>query len=278
MKLFESFLESDLPSFEPDGKVGLLATVNDEGLPHISLITAMRAPDLSSLVFGQFCEGLGKDYAERNKKTGFLIMSLDKILWRGRARWRAKSRSGAEHEIFNTKPMWRYNAYFGIHTVHYLDLEGTTRAEKLPMGKIAGGVVKAALTKGRHRSDSPGEVLNSWTRAFISKTGNLKFFAYVEDDGFPVIIPCLSAVTVDAASVLIPGSEYRSEIAAVPDGAAVSLFTMSLDMEDVLVRGTFSRSGRGGVITVDWVYNSMPPVAKQIYPPAPSNSKVGEFV
>ena len=240
----------------------------------------MRAPDTYHLVFGQFCEGRGKEYAERNRRTGFLLMTLDKKLWRGKADWTSKASTGPEHEIFNSKPMWRYNSYFGIHTVHYLDLLGTTRAEKLPMTAIASGILKSALTRGRFRAASPAPAMNEWTRSFITKSGHLKFLAYIGTDGYPVIIPCLSAAAVDSASVLVPGSEYKREIAAVPDGASMCLFTMSLDMEDVLVRGTFRRNGRsgpGGILQVDWVYNPMPPVAKRIYPPQPANSKVINF-
>lgn len=277
MELHDSFLPEDLPHFEPDGKVGLLATVTGENLPHLTLITAMRAPDTQHLVFGQFCEGLGKKYAEENKKTGFLLMSLDKVLWRGKALWTGKTITGEENELFNQKPMWRYNSYFGIHTVHYLDLIGTTRAQKLPMGKIVAGVVKASLLKSRHRSQDSMSVMNRWTVDFISKTGNLKFLSFISSDGFPVVVPCLSAAAADSSSVYIPGTEYRRDTESIPDGTAVCLFTMSLDMEDVVVRGILRRSGSGGVLDVDWVYNSMPPVAKQIYPPEPTNKKVTVF-
>ena len=282
MRYYDTFLEEDLPFFEPDGKVGLLATVTDEGFPHMTLITAMRAPDTSHLVFGQFCEGLGKEYAERNRRVGFLIMTLDKVLWRGKAEWTGKASTGREHEIFNSKPMWRYNSYFGIHTVHYLDLKGTTRAEKLPLGAIFRGVVKGAFTGRRLRGTEPVPAMNEWTLRFISPPGNPKFLSYVGKDGYPVIIPCLSAAAVDSCTVIIPGTEYGKETAEIPDGTPVCLFTMSLDMEDVLVRGTFRRAagGRGsagGVLRVDWVYNSMPPLAKRIYPPEPANNKVTGF-
>ena len=309
MKLYDTFLPEDLPFFEPDGKVGLLATVSDEGLPHMTLITAMRAPDTSRLVFGQFCEGLGKEYAERNRRTGFLIMTLDKVLWRGKGDWTAKAGTGPAHEVFNAKPMWRYNSYFGIHTVHYLDVKGTTRREKLPVGAIIAGVVKAALPGGKLRRRPDGTVpepaMNDWTLRFISRTGNLKFLSYIGGDGYPVIIPCLSATAADPGTILIPGSEYKKEVATVPEGSPMCLFTMSLDMETVLVRGKFRRpgarpvlgragkpagrtgagnnpgrrgnSGAAGRLEVNWVYNSMPPVAKRIFPPDPANAKVTVF-
>jgi hypothetical protein len=47
---------------------------------------------------------------------------------------------------------------------------------------------------------------------------------------------------------------------------------MALTMEDVLLRGKHLGIHRmagvkAGVVKVDWVYNPMPPVAGQIYPP-----------
>jgi hypothetical protein len=52
----------------------------------------------------------------------------------------------------------------------------------------------------------------------------------------------------------------------------LAVFSMALTMEDVLLRGTYlgiRRVGgvRAGVVEVDWVYNPMPPVPGQVYPP-----------
>jgi len=46
---------------------------------------------------------------------------------------------------------------------------------------------------------------------------------------------------------------------------------MALSMEDVLVRGTYQgikrvAGIRCGLVQLDWVYNSMPPTPRQIYP------------
>ena len=76
-------------------------------------------------------------------------------------------------------------------------------------------------------------------------------------------------------------SAYRDELRAIPENTTVAVFGMSLDMEDVLMRGTFQgirRVGgfRCGVVSVNWVYNSMPPVPQQIYP-APDLEPVVSF-
>jgi len=281
MMMKDHFDESDLPNFEPDGKVGLVATINPEGLPHITLITAMQALDTRHLVFGQFCEGRGKRNAEERRRLGFLFLSLDKRVWRGTATWTGKSDSGPEHAMMNRKPMWRYNSYFGIHTVHYLDLVSTTDAEKIKMGSVLAGVVKAAVLgwtpgSGNRRETHP-DAMNAWTQGFISRTGNLKFAAFIGPDGYPRIVPQLAAVATGGGRIYLPGAEYGEELADIQEGASVALFTMALSMEDVLVRGCFSHSGRGGFIDVDWVYNSMPPVAERIYPPLHLSEKVLAF-
>ena len=61
---------------------------------------------------------------------------------------------------------------------------------------------------------------------------------------------------------------------ALQDGQEIAAFALSTNLENVLVRGEFSgfrkRTGlRTGIIDINWVYNSMPPNAGQIYPDIP---------
>jgi hypothetical protein len=271
------FEPQDLPLFEPDGKVGLLATKDPEGLPHISLITAMQGCGTDRLIFGQFCEGRSKDYLEERPESGFLIMTLDRKLWMGKALWKKKEKSGPEHQAMNRKPMWRYNAYFSIHTVHYLDLVAVSPRQNLPVGKVARGIIDGMIRRPFSAPWRGQEVMNRWTEKFIAKAGNLKFLAWIDSDGFPRIAPQLGALSLNSARILVPGIEYSREIAEIPEGATVALFAMALTMEDVLVRGLWRKKGRGGSLEVNWVYNSMPPVAEQIYPPKMLNRKVTVF-
>jgi hypothetical protein len=76
---------------------------------------------------------------------------------------------------------------------------------------------------------------------------------------------------LDNEHVVFAVSAYRDELEAIPAGATVAVFGMTLDMEDVLLRGAFQGikrvSGvRRGTVRVNWVYNSMPPKPQQIYP------------
>jgi len=278
MELHDKFLDEDLPYFMPDGKVGILATLDGEGLPHMTLITAMQALDCDHLIFGQFCEGSGKENARARGKTGFLFMTLDKQLWRGKATWIEARKTGPEIEMFNQKPMWRYNSYFGIHTVHYLDLVGTTRKQQLPMGKIVSGVVASNLisSKTNPTTSHTVEVMNSWTRMMVSKAGVLKFLAYIDHDGYPLIVPTFSCRAVATDTVVFPRAEFADELGLIPAGP-VALFAMALTMETVMVKGTYTPAPRASIIKagslhVHQVYNPMPPVPGLIYPTQPLES------
>jgi hypothetical protein len=253
-------------------KIGLLATVTPEGLPHVTLISSLMACGPQQMAFGQFTEGFSKQHILQNPKTGFLIMSLDKNLWRGQATFTHSVKEGKEYEYYNNVPMFRYNAYFGVHTVYYLDLVSQTGKSPLPMNRIIFSAVQTMLARTLGQKPGKKDVLNSWTRAFLDKLDNLKFLAYVGADGYPVMIPAIQAQSLDRQHVLFSTSVYSDELAAIPAGVDLAVFSMALTMEDVLMRGKYlgiRRVGgvKAGVVDVDWVYNPMPPVPGQVYPP-----------
>lgn len=268
----QHFGPEDIKAFEPENKIGLLATQNEQGLPHLTLITTMQANGPAELVWGQFTEGVSKKNVLSNPKTGFLIMTLDKNLWRGKAIWQQSKTEGEEYIRFNKLPMWRYNSYFGLHTIHYMNLVETTEKESLP---VAGIVLSALLTKVSKRyakTKKEGRIFNVWTEAFFNKLDTLKFLAYVSDDSFPVIIPLLQCQASDSHRLVFHPGVYASELKSINKGTDVAVFGLSLAMEDVLVLGKFKGFERQmavklGIIEVNWVYNSMPPIPGQIYPP-----------
>lgn len=268
---YTAFSKDDIESFAVPMKIGILATINEAGLPHLTLISTLQASSSNQVIWGQFTEGLSKTYVRNNPKIGFLIMTLDKNLWRGRARWTHVESSGKEFDMYNNVPMFRYNAYFGVHTVYYADLVAHYGREALPMRDVMTAAVKTAIAKTLSRGKEDVEVLNPWTRQLLDKMSNLKFLAYVDSDGYPEIIPLIQAQSLDSQHVIFATSAYRQGLEAIREGTTVAVFGMSLDMEDVLLRGLFQgiqRRGsiRCGTVRVDWVYNSMPPVPGQIYP------------
>jgi hypothetical protein len=272
LALHTIFTDADIRDTRPAVKIGLLATVSPQGLPHVTLISSLMACSPTRLSFGQFVEGRSKQHLRERPQAGFLIMSPARNVWRGTALFRETAKAGPEFDHYNDVPMFRYNAYLGIHTVYYLDLVAHSGPRPLPTGRVVFAALQSMLARTVGDLPDRPPALNPWTRALLDKLDNLKFLAYVRADGHPVLIPALQAQSLDAAHVVFSLSVYRDELEAIPVGTCLAVFGMTLAMEDVLVRGVYRgvrRVGgvRVGVLEVDWVYNSMPPVPGQVYPP-----------
>ena len=265
------FSEQDIQDLMPAMKVGVLATINPQGLPHLTLITTLMASSPTRVVWGQFMEGCSKEHVKSNPKIGFFIMSLGKDYWRGKADYDHPAKDGKDYDFYNNTPLFRYNAYFGVHTVHYMDLVSQSGKHPLPMNKIIFAAVQTMIGRTLAGKRSTKEVMNPWTKAFFTKLDNLKYLGYIGVDGYPAIIPLIQAQAQDAEHLAFSLGAFGDEIAAIPTGTDVALFGMALSMEDVLVRGKFlglERLGgfKCGIAKTDWVYNSMPPKPMQIYP------------
>ena len=275
-----AFTEADSRSFEPTGKVALVGTVNDQGQIHISLLSALQANSPNTMVLGQFSEGESKRHMQRNNRVGFLIMTLDKRFWTGRIQWTGLKKEGPEYEMFNKKPMFRYNTYFGINTVHYFNLLEYSGPEKLPMAKIVAGALLTKMTKNHARKAEGPEALTAFSRKLFNTLGSLSFGGYLDAEGYPVIFPLIQCQAADKGRLAFSINPFKDKILSLPEGSTLAVFGMNLSMENVLVRGRFGgvQNFGGiklGVLDIDWVYNSMPPLHGQIYPEKPVNPVTG---
>jgi len=271
MKGKSEFEPADMDAFEPTTKIGLLATLNGQGLPHVTLITALQALTPRKLVWGQFTQGLSKQHVLDDPRVGFLIMTMDRRLWRGKARYDHARREGPEYDMFNRKPMFRYNSYFGIHRVHYMDLVETGGCESLPLGRVVGSSLVTALMRRAAATGKGQPILTPWGTRLINRVDALKFLACRGADGFPTIIPLLQCRAADARRLVFSPGCFGPELAALPDGGTVAVYIMVPTMETQLVRGVYHAGRRHlgfrlGTVELDWVYNSMPPNHGPIYP------------
>lgn len=262
--------EEYMKSFESTAKVGLIATITPEGLTHISLISSIQGNNSKQLIWGQFIEGKSKENVKNNPKTAFFIMNLKKEYWRGKAVWTHEMKEGPEYIMYNKKPLYRYNTYVGIHTVHFMDLVEISEKSKLNIAAIVSGSVMTKLSKGGVRTDKQ-RILKPWGEDLLNNMESLKFISYIERDGFPVIIPVLQAQCADSTTIAFSTKPFGEELKKIPEGVQVSLFGMALSMEDILVQGEFTgfRKIRGvntGTINIEKVYNPMPPKMGYIYP------------
>ena len=255
-----------------DAKVGLLATVDPQGLPHVTLITSLTATGPGQLMFGQFSEGLSKTYVRAHPQIGFLALDGDRHWLRGKAVWRSAARQGEDFEAYNRKPMFRYNAYFGIHTVHYLDVVEVEEGGQLGVSSLVAGaaLARAVRIAAVARRETPA--LTPWAVTLVSRAATLKFASYVGADGHPCIVPGVAACTAGPGRLVVACPGDDEVVAGMAQGAGVAVFALDRALHSVLVRGRPTRFRRVGgtrvaALDIDWVYNSMPPKHGQIFPP-----------
>ncbi len=270
----KEFDEQTIAAFAPAGKIGLVASVNPDGLPHITLITSIGAAGPKQVILGEFCKGNSKSHIQKNPKIGFLVMSMDRKMWRGHAKWTHLRQEGPEYETYNDLPMFRYNAYLGINTVHYLDLIDAQGPDRLPLPKIILSALVTKIAKGGAATGNNDRILNVFGEDLFNRLDVLKFIAYIRDDGYPELVPILQCQAADSRRLAFSTMAYGDELKKIEPGKMVAIFGLTMKMEDVMVRGTFkgTRRLRGiqtGTVDIDWVYNSMPPAHGQIYPPVP---------
>jgi hypothetical protein len=271
MTMRKTFTQNEIKAFEPAEKIGLVACINPEGDIHVTLITSIMAAGPKQLTLGQFSTGLSKYYMQLNPNVGFLVMSMDKQLWRGRARWTHKRSDGPEYEIYNNQPMFRYNAYFGINTVHYLDLVEIVNEGKLPMGRIIPAAIITRFAKGAAATGNHMPILKPFAENLFNQLDTLKFLAYIGKNDFPTIIPIIQCQASDSRRLVFSTLAFHDELQTFTANTTVGIFGLNLKMQSVFVRGVFRGFNRFrgvtlGVLDIDWVYNSMPPSHGQIYP------------
>lgn len=269
-----AFTPEDQKAFEPAEKIGIVACVNPDGKPHVSLITSIMAPQPNQLTLGEFCRGLSKQHIQQNPRIAFLVMTMDRRLWRGRARWTHRRQEGPEYQRYNDIPMFRYNTYFGINTVHYLDLLETSDPIPLPMPGIVAGALLTRLAKSAAATRHSQRILKPFAESLFNQMGSLKFISYVGADGFPELVPVVQCQAADSRRLAFAPLAFSPELRRIPAGTEVAVFCLTMGMEDVLIRGTFRGFRRHRLITlgtvdIAWVYNSMPPAHGQIYPEVP---------
>ncbi len=101
MKTRKAFTDDEIAALKPNEKIALVATINYEGLPHVTLLTSLLALDDTHMALGEFSKGLSKEYFKKNNSIGFLILTMAMDMWRGKALHTHSAQEGAEYEMFN---------------------------------------------------------------------------------------------------------------------------------------------------------------------------------
>lgn len=262
--------------FAKTEKVGLVATIDECGDPHITIMSTIMAGDENTILVGQFSQGFCKKNMMERKKTGFAIMSLKLNFWFGTFDWKDVKTEGPEFERYNKMQMFRFNTYFGVEKVHYGNLVEISEKERLRLGGILGNYLKVGMKKKKYLN-SDKNIMRPFAQKLFNGLVNPKFCTFINKDGYPIIVPVMQAQSAGSDRVVFTAKPYAERFGDLKKGDRVAIICMSLNLESVVVKGTFSGFDKGvGYIDIDRVYNSMLPVTGYIYPPQ-KHEAVEEF-
>ena len=264
--------ETAIDMMDCDSKVGVLATEDESGYPHLSFISSIQALGDHALTFGQFSAGLSKRFILDRPCVGFLVLSADKRYLSGRATYTHSANTGTEYDLYNNKPLFRYNSYMGFYRIFYLNLERISAIQPLPMGAIVLGAILSRI-KAVFVRKSEKKALPPVGQALFSQLDSLKFLCYYDEKGEAQLFPIVQATSAGADRVTLSGVPYGKQLRQIPDGAKASILCLNLKMESVLVKGRFSR----GTLEIERVYNSMPPKMEYVYPRSETIETVRSF-
>jgi len=267
--------DADIAAFAPSEKIGIVGTVDEGGEPRLSILTTIMGYGPAGLTIGEFSRGESKRNMARRNEVGFLVMSLDRRIWRGAATWKEARRSGPEYEAYNRQPMFRYNSYFGIDTVHYLDLVDIDGPEPLPMPAVVAASLATAMLAPFARPVGGERIMPPPALRILDSLASLNFACFLDGAGYPRIVPVIQARSAGPSRIVFSPGPWRDEILAIPAGTRVALLSMNLGMESFMARGRLNGVG-GGLLgmDLDYLYNSAPPCHGQVYPPKPLEAAV----
>lgn len=263
--------KEDMQEFAVTGKIGLISTINPLGEPHITLISSIQAKDENTLMWGQFTHGLSKEYILDNAASGFLILNMAKKWWAGKTDYTGTVDSGADYDMYNNQPLFRYNSYFGIGKVHYMAVKEYSKGQNLEMGKIIKGALLGSIIKPFVKGCPDGiKKIKGLSKTLAKDMTSLKFLSYV-DNGYPVIFPVIQAVMKDEGRIIIPLTAQREQLKKIPNKAKVAMFYANLALSSVLFQGEFvgieKKLGVSyAIFDIQKVYNTMVPIVGYNYP------------
>ncbi|MCE5189676.1 MAG: hypothetical protein LLF75_10940 [Eubacteriales bacterium] len=269
---YQTIDDSSVKMMSCDSKVGILATEDESGYPHLSFLSSIQALDEQSLTFGQFSAGLSKRFILDKPRVGFLVLSADKRYLTGNATYTHSANTGKEFDLYNNKPLFRYNSYMGFYRIFYLNLERITAMRPLPMGAIALGAILSRI-KSLFVQKSQKNALPLVGRQLFSQLDSLKFLCYYDASGEAILLPVVQATSAGSDRITLSGIPFGRELRQIPEGAKTSILCLNLKMESVLVKGRY----HGGILEIERVYNSMPPKMEYIYPRSEHISPISDF-
>ncbi len=270
---------------QPDIMLKLISTIDDRGWPHVTLISSNIAINKNQIVWGAFTEGTSKKYVQKRPKQGIFYMTAAmpfKFL-QVKADFSHTTKEGKDLEHFNQTQLMRYFTYVRVHTAYYNNIIAATPVRDLPLFGIVKGIIKDIIGKGGAKTKLVEKRLNVIGHKLFAAPIAVRVIAYIDPiDGYPTMVPAIQLQAADHNRLVFPLSVLKEDLVQIPVDSKVAVFGMNFDFYNQVVKGTFTgfkkfRGIKFGVVEIEEIYNSTPPVTEVIYPKIESVPKVTDF-
>jgi hypothetical protein len=244
-----------------------LATASCEGVPNVALIVSQMPVEPSKVVFGEFM--MVKSLANLKENSRVASMAISPKLEMGGFKGEVTSwtTTGEYIDIINSIPFFRYNAYAGIHNVAAIEVRKLLELPPKVSMATVGSEFVALRTRGRigHGADLGGVTAPEPVRAKFDGIMSIKVLAFCDDDGYPNVVPAFGIMFRNPREIRFKVSGYNSAVERLALPGRVALNVLTLDLMTYQVKGILARFEKHaglktGVIRVEEVYSSMPPL------------------
>ena len=281
---WDSEFSDELIEFtQPDIMVKLVSTIDSRGWPHLTIITSNRAKSRDQIVWGQFFAGTSKENVQKNPKQGIFYMTTEspfKFI-QVKADFTHTKTEGEDLDYFNQSDFFRYFTYINVYKTFYNNVIAVTPIRDLPPGSIPRKIIKAIEKEAKTNLEEKMLDVIGY-KLFTNKIG-VRAIAYIDpSDGYPIIIPHLQLNAVDHNRLYFPLTALKEDFLQIPVNSKVAVIGANFDMASQVVKGTFTgiqkfEETEYGLIDIEEIYNSSPPIVGKIYPKIESVPKVSDF-
>jgi len=281
---WDSEFSDELIEFtQPEIMVKLVSTIDSRGWPHLTIITSNRAKSRDQIVWGQFFAGTSKENVQKNPKQGIFYMTPEAPFRfiQVKADFTHIKTEGEDLEYFNQLDFFRYLTYINVYKVFYSNVIAVTPIRVLPPGNIPRKIFKAIEKEAKTNLEEKRLNVIGY-KLFTNKIG-VRAIAYIDpSDGYPIIIPHLQLNAVDHNRLFFPLTALKEDFLKIPVNSRVAVIGANFDMASQIVKGTFTGVQKledieYGLIDIEEIYNSSPPIVGKIYPEIETRPKVDKF-
>ena len=276
MKSYPQLPKPALKALTNDAFPKFAATVSDDGVPNVVPLLTTNAADATTLIFARFMIWKTARNLAANRKITINVIGPGFCSWIIRGEFQEFVRQGPYLEHYNRKALFRYNAYAGageVGVIKVLEARGP-----LPLGLLRSlfyGWLRERSRNG-HAGAHDQVVMPPPVQEKFDLRLAIKYLGFVEEDGFPIALPCLDlhSRSADVLAYAVPRanghplSQLRpaQKIAA----AVLTLAPVAYQVKGVFAGEENAAGSRQGLIQLQESYTAAPPVpGRRLFPPEP---------